>query len=105
MLTGQVQLHHLSNIKAGDLVEWYYVRSNQTVCLNEMLFSTGMNKWLPVSGVSILISIENHLYFEDNTNINFINSCGKICKIWYNNVSPKSGLSTVGPIRMRKLLV
>jgi hypothetical protein len=90
---------HLTQLKSGDLIEWYYVRNNRSVITNEKLFSSTMTKWVYVDNISIIISTEGLIYGEFN-NINFINSRGKICQIWYNDVSPQSGLSTVGARRL-----
>jgi hypothetical protein len=50
-------------MKPGDLIEWVYKRNSQPVRENEQLWSTPMNRWIPI-GVHpmMLISITDEFY-------------------------------------------
>jgi len=46
-------------MKPGDLIEWVYVANDQIVRPREELWSTPMQKWVPIGGVHVLVSIAN----------------------------------------------
>jgi hypothetical protein len=50
-------------MKPGDLIEWVYISNSQPVDVNEKLWSTPMNRWIPI-GVhpAVLISITDEFY-------------------------------------------
>jgi hypothetical protein len=90
------------DLRPGDLIEYYYVRNGQSVKLNERIFSSAMTKWINVCGKLVVVSVTER--FKGDYVV-FINGCNKLCKVWYHDASPESGLSTVGQIAIRKICV
>lgn len=50
-------------MKPGDMIKWvYYCDNNVNVDGDEMLWSTPMNRWVPISVPALLISITKDEY-------------------------------------------
>jgi len=45
------------NIKPGDVIEWVYVIDGVRVVHNEQCYSSTMERWIPIGGDMIVISI------------------------------------------------
>ena len=45
------------NIKPGDVIEWVYVIDGVRVVHNEQCYSSTMERWIPIGGGMIVISI------------------------------------------------
>jgi hypothetical protein len=56
-------------MKPGDLIKWYYDHNNEIVRTNEELWSSLMQKWVPIGIVSTLLH-------QDNKTYSWINSKG-----------------------------
>ena len=56
-------------MKPGDIIEWMYEHNKQLVKLDEKLYSTSLNSWVPIGGKSLLISITDTeiTWFHFNT--------------------------------------
>ena len=56
-------------MKPGDIIEWMYEHNKQLVKLDEKLYSTSLNLFVPIGGKSLLISITDTemTWFHFNT--------------------------------------
>ena len=54
-------------MKPGDLIEWRYQYSKQRIDTNEMLWSSIMQKWIPMGIVSTFLHQDNEIYFWINS--------------------------------------
>jgi hypothetical protein len=44
-------------MKPGDFIEWVYKSDNVVVPHDEMLWSTLMQKWVPIGGLNLLVAL------------------------------------------------
>lgn len=44
-------------MQPGDLIEWAYIASGKVVDANEMVWSSPMQRWVPIGGFNLLVSI------------------------------------------------
>ena len=54
-------MHQINSVmRPGDLIEWTYTHNNQLVVKREMLWSTPMNRWVPIGSglVHTIVSID-----------------------------------------------
>jgi hypothetical protein len=61
-------------MKPGDLIEWYYKVSDETVDINEKLWSSIMKKWIPIGIVSMFLH-----YDHNEETYSWLNSKGYFC--------------------------
>jgi len=54
-------------MKPGDLIEWWYDYGNHIVSLNDKLWSSTMNCWVPIGIVSMLLHCDKKTYSWINT--------------------------------------
>jgi len=58
-LTAWDPFYSVANMKPGDMIEWRYESSDKPIARDEYVWSSVMNRWLPIGGVHLLISRDN----------------------------------------------